>query len=176
MRAVAAVVALAALLAGCGGDDEAATTTCENETFAYAIDVPVEWHTDPVGREGGECLFFDEEPFEVPEQSDFGGTAIEVQPTQQGYDELVASMTDTRFATVLESAETEVGGEPATRVEAEATGRGLEDAGTRSYAYVVDRDGVAFVVRTSERAGADYAARKRALDDAAESLRFTGAT
>jgi hypothetical protein len=170
-----AALALAALLAGCGGgDEESATQTCTNETFAFTIEYPAGWHTDAVGHEGGECLFFDEQPFDVPENSDFGGTAIEVQPTQQGYEELVRSLTDARFATAVKSDTATVDGRPATRVEAEATGEGLEEAGTRSYAYVVDRDGRGFLLRTTARAGADFGERKRALDRAAQSVRFTG--
>jgi hypothetical protein len=177
-----AVVAAAALILGaCGGNEEAASTrapatwnACTNGAFGFTIEYPPEWHTTPVPRGGGECLFFEPEPFEIPEDSDFTGTAIEVLPAQESYANVVAGLTDERFARVLARSETTIAGRDAVRIEAEATGEGLLDAGTRTYAYVIDRGGRALIVQTTEAAGTDFGERKRVLDRAARSLRFAG--
>ena len=183
MQALVVFVAALALGACAAGDDDAASTQapvswipCSNGAFGFTIDYPPDWHTTPVRGKGGECLFFEPEPFEIPANSDFTGTAIEVLPAQESYANVVATMTDERFARVLARSETTIAGRAAVRVEAEATGEGLLDAGTRTYAYVVDRDGQAFIVQTTEARGTDFAARKRILDRAAESVQFAGPT
>jgi hypothetical protein len=52
---------------------------------------------------------------------------------------LVRSMVDPRFARAARREDVTVGDRRAVRVEYVATGAGLLDAGTRVYAYVVDR-------------------------------------
>ena len=197
MRLAAPVVAAVAVLAACGGEKDAAApapplspvttgattgdTTpqtpgdrreCTNTAFRFQLSFPAGWET--VERGPRACLVLDPRPIPVPRAGDAPVAAIEVQPAQETFANIVATMTDGRFARVLARTDERVSGRAAAVVEYEATGEGLEDAGTRVYAWVVDGPGGrAFVVRASTAAGDDYDATKPVVDDVARSLRFT---
>ncbi|HXV56917.1 MAG TPA: hypothetical protein VD704_03535 [Gaiellaceae bacterium] len=191
------VLVAALALAGCMGDDadEEGTTTggtetgavdgggggpavltwveCENEAEGFAISYPEDWHTDALTPEQ-ECSFFDPEPFELVEGSEFPATALEARFfDHRPFDEVVQSLTDPTFARVVLQEETSEPGFPTVRFETEATGAGLMDAGTLSYGYVVDAAGEGFVVRTSVPEGGDLASARTIVDAAVRSLRFS---
>jgi hypothetical protein len=72
------------LLADDGGDGGADSSAlpagwdlCVNDARGFAIGHPGRWFTDAVAEEES-CEFFDSEPFQVPRQSDFSGTALEM--------------------------------------------------------------------------------------------------
>jgi hypothetical protein len=180
--------ALLVLAGGVGGyvlardepDEETALpqgwALCSNAARGFAIGYPARWHTDAVAPEES-CEYLDPEPFEVPPQSDFSGTALEVDPGGEPYAEVVDGLVDRRFARVLARRETRVAGRPAVRLESEATGEGFEGEGVKVTSWVVDRDGRAFVVRTTGFPGkGDYASRQSTLDRAVETLVFFTAT
>ena len=197
-RALPGPVAAAALvvaLAGCGGDGETVTVTttvttqvtttvggggapapdvsvCSNLAFRFTVAYPAAWHTRHIDPEGA-CFFFDPEPFDIPQSGELT-TALEVLSTQQGFAELLESNTDKRFWKVIQRKNTRIAGRRAVVIEAESTGEGLLDEGARVYAYLVDRDGRGFFVRTTEAPGRNYAALKRVVDLSARSVRFTG--
>jgi hypothetical protein len=149
------------------------TTPCTNDAAGFTIRYPAGWHTDTVGP-GGECLFFDPEPFAVPANSDFTGTALEVHVPQEPFDAVVRSLTDERFARVLEREAATVAGRPALRLLVEATGEGLLDAGTRVYEYVVDRgDTPPLVVQTTLTAAGDLDRRRAVVDEAVRTLELS---
>jgi hypothetical protein len=128
--------------------------------------------TDSVSPEET-CEYFDSRPFHVPRQSDFSGRALEIDPFEESYAEVVAGLVDPRFARVLSREEVTVAGWPAVRLETEATGEGLEGKGVKVTSYVLNRNGTSFIVRTTGLPGkGDYASRQETLDRAVETLTF----
>lgn len=140
---------------------------CSNPTLGYSIAYPPSWHRDR------NCAFFDPEPFTVPENSDFHGTALEVQVAQDSWENVVRGLTDPRFARTVSRREVSIGGRPAALVEVEATGEGLFERGYGIYAYVIAVPArPPIVVQATRPAGADWGNRKRVADRAARSLRL----
>lgn len=149
---------------------------CSNHDRGFAIGFPARWQTDEVA-EHESCEYFDPDPFEVPPQSDFSGTALEIDPGGEKYRTVVDGLVDRRFARVLARKETAVLGRQAVRIETEATGEGFEDRGVKLTTWVVNRDGAAFVIRTTGFPGkGDYATRQATLDRAIETLMFFAPT
>jgi hypothetical protein len=144
---------------------------CSNHHRGFAIGYPARWYTDAVAAHDS-CEYFDPEPFDVPPQSDFSGTALEVDPDGGAYATVVDGLVDRRFARVLARRETTVLGRRAVRIETEPTGEGL-GGGVKSTLWVVDRGGDAFVVGTPGLPGkGDYATLQATLDRAIETLTF----
>jgi hypothetical protein len=140
---------------------------CRNAALGYSIAYPRGWHRDR------NCAFFDPRPFEVPENSDFYGAALEVQVAQDTWANVVRGLTDERFARTISRRSLRVNGRRAVLVEVEASGQGLYERGYRQYAYVVDvprRPPV--VVQATRRPGASWAGRKAVADRAVRSLRL----
>jgi hypothetical protein len=145
---------------------------CSNHARGFAIGFPARWYTDEVAPHES-CEYFDPAPFDVPPQTDFSGTALEIDPGGEMYQIVVDGLVERRFARVLARRETTVLGRPAVRIETEATGAGFEDRGVKVTAWVVDRDGSAFVVRTTGFPGkGDYSTRQETLDRAIDTLSF----
>lgn len=146
---------------------------CSNEDRGFAIGYPARWYTDELA-EYDACEYFDPEPFEVPRHSDFSGAALQIQPWSEPYEEVLGGLAaDTRFVRALSREDARVAGRPTVRLEVEATGKGAEDKGVKIAAYVVNRDGAAFVVRTTGfPSKGDYATRQAILDRAIETLVF----
>jgi hypothetical protein len=165
------------LLADEDGDDSSSEATlpqgwalCSNTARGFAIGYPAHWYTDEVSDDES-CEYFDPDPFEIPPQSDFSGTALEIDPASERYGTVVDGLVDRRFARVLSRRETTVEGRRAVRIETEATGQGLEDRGVKVTTWVVDREGGALLVRTTGFPGkGDYASRQATLDRAIETL------
>jgi hypothetical protein len=148
---------------------------CSNRVLGFSVAYPARWHTTQLSPAGA-CLFFEPRRFRIPPNSDFTGTALEVQPTQQSYAGVVRTLTDRRFARVVFRANVAVPAGRGIRLETVATGAGLLGRGTRTYAYVINRPRrPAFIVQTTRAPGSDWAARKRILDRAVRSLRFRAA-
>ena len=149
-----------------------AWTSCTNERAGYEIRYPADWQTATL--EGDfECSFFDPEPFEIIEGSEFPLTALQAFPAgEKGrtFDQVVAEYADPMFERELARRDTTVAGFPAVRLETEATGQGLFDQGTRTLAYVVDRDVAPFVVRAQAFPGVEL--HEDVLEQAAETIRF----
>jgi hypothetical protein len=184
-RAVAAIVASIALV-GCGGGDEPASEpvptaegpvladwpSCVNERAGYEISYPPDWHTATLDGEF-ECSFFDPEPFEIVEGSEFPLTALQAFPAgeeRRTFEQVVEEYTDPMFERELAREDATVGGFPAVRLETESTGQGLYEEGTRTIAYIVDRDVAPFVVRAQAPPGADL--HEDVLEKAVRQLGF----
>lgn len=116
------------------------------------------------------CRFFDPEPFTVPANSDFGGTALQVDVVQQVFDDALAGLIDRRFAQTELREQVTVGGKRAFRLELVATGAGLDDRGTRTYGYLIRRaGGPPLLVQTSAQPG-DPIPHRDVVDHAARTL------
>jgi hypothetical protein len=150
---------------------------CVDTQAGYDVEYPADWHRggtveDPA-RPALLCRFFDPEPFNIPPNSDFFGTALEIGPDDQPFDDALASLIDTRFnETVLRERLSLQGRHRAFRLELVATGQGLAERGTRTYEYLVRRlYGPPLFLRTTaapdeplvHRAVVDHAATTLAL-------------
>jgi hypothetical protein len=168
-------------LAACGSEEPAAPepgsetdlwTSCTNERAGYEISYPADWQTATLDGEF-ECSFFDPEPFEIIEGSEFPLTALQAFPAGEGdrtFDQVVAEYADPMFERELARDEATVAGFPAVHLETEATGQGLFDRGTRTIAYVIDRDVAPFVVRAQAFPGVEL--HEDVLKQAVETIRF----
>jgi hypothetical protein len=145
---------------------------CTNRALGFSIAYPSGWYTTQLNPAGA-CIYFEPKPFRIPPSSDFTGTALEVLPTQQLYAGLLRTLTDPRFSRAVLRKNLSLRGRQAVRLESVATGEGLLDRGTRTYAYVLDRGRrPAFIVQTTRARGSSWAARKRVVDRAVRTLRF----
>ena len=173
---VATAVAAAALVA-VGGETEIAAGSprkvapwprCANRTLGYSIAFPRGWHRDR------NCAFFDPKPFTVPENSDFYGTALEVQVAQDSWSNVVRGLTDRRYARTISRRQLRVNGRRAVRVEVEALGTGLYERGYRLYAYVLDvRGRPPVTVQATRQPGSAWAGRRSIADRAVGTLRIS---
>jgi hypothetical protein len=162
------VLVVVAIAAGVGGgwllferledDPEPAVAaptwnTCTNQVEGYSIDYPAAWHTDHPSPELA-CVFFDPRRFEVPEASDFTGTALEVVRETADWD----FRSRTRVM---------LGDREAIRFEA------LREEGLVTYGYLIEEGGRTFSVVTTANRGVDYTPWRQIVDKAARTLRFS---
>jgi hypothetical protein len=169
------VIALA-FFAAAGGyllrdsqDLEQEWSHCVDNAGGYDVQYPSDWSTA-----AGElaCRFFEPEPFSVPPDSDFGGTALEVLPQEQPFDEALASLIDTRYAKTEVRQQVTIGGHRGFRLELVSTGEGLNAPGTRTYGYLLRRDsGGAIVIQTTAQPGESLRHRS-VVDHAASTITF----
>jgi hypothetical protein len=152
-------------------DEPAETATCTNEEAGYSIEYPADWHVNE-GDDAEPCSFFDPEPIDVPEATEFFGAAVLVSLEPVAAEEIVEGPDPTRE--VLEREETEIAGQRAFRMESESTGDGLLDAGIRYYQVVVVVDGESLIVSTYDLEEHDYDRNREVVDEMAESLELTG--
>jgi hypothetical protein len=157
VRKLALLVIVALGVGGAGGwllfdrledDDpaeasEAEWSTCTNDVQGFSIDYPSGWYTDHPTPELA-CRFFDPRRFEVPADSDFTGTALEVsiETTDEG-----GSSDPAKFETARE--------------------------GLAVYGYRVREGDRRFSVFTTGNVGVDYGSWQRIVDQAVETLRFS---
>lgn len=141
---------------------------CVDTAGGYDVQYPRDWY----GARGAlACRFFDPEPFTVPENSDFGGTALQIDVIQQSFDEGLAGLIDSRFVRTDLREQVTIGGLRAFRLELVATGEGLEEEGTRTYGYLIRRaSGPPLLVRTSARPG-ERVRHRDVVDHAARTIR-----
>lgn len=144
-----------------------AWTRCTDEEERYSIAYPEDWSTHP----DFECRLFDRDPFEVEEDTELPLTDLVVDPTGVEFERVVDGFSEN--ARVVSSDPAEVDRHRATVLETEATGDGLRPEGTRTYAYVINRMGQGFVVRTTVAPDDDdFTANTRIVDQAVGTLRF----
>jgi hypothetical protein len=169
------VIALA-FVAAAGGyllrdsqDLEQEWSHCVDSAGGYDVQYPSDWSTAT-----GEfaCFFFEPTPFTVPPNSDFGGTALEVLPQEQPFDEALASLIDTRYAKAEVRQQVTIGGHRGFRLELASTGEGLNAEGTRTYGYLLRRDGGgAILIQTTAQPG-DPLRHRSVVDHAASTVAF----
>lgn len=142
-------------------------TRCTDDDDRYSVAYPEDWVTHP----RFECRLFNREPFEVEENTELPLTDLVVDPTEVAFEEVVDGFSEN--ARVVSSESVEVGEYPATVLETEASGDGLYPEGTRTYAYVLDRAGQGFIVRTTVPPDeGDFVENTQIVDDAVRTLRF----
>ena len=140
---------------------------CVDAASGYDVQYPSDWNAA-----GGAvaCRFFDPEPFEVPANSDLGGTALEVFPQEQSFDEALASLIDSRFHRTELREQVTIGGRTAFRLELVSTGQGLADSGTRSYGYLFRGDGGPSVLVQTTALPGDRIRHRDVVDHAAQTI------
>lgn len=145
---------------------------CTNVRRGYSISYPGGWYTTHL-RSIQACEYFDPEPFEIVPGTEFPPTALFATFSTESVETYVEQLTDPMFFQTLRREDTTVGERRAVLVETSATGQGESEPGERTYGYVVDRGGRAFVVLAialpdDER----YEQFKAIADEAVESVRF----
>jgi hypothetical protein len=112
-------------------------TNAERRFRGYSIGYPGGWYTTHLTPEQA-CEYFDPEPFEILEGTEFPPTALFVTVTLEPLDTYVDQLTDPMFFDTIRREDTTVAGQPAVLVETVATGEGESEPGERRYGYVVD--------------------------------------
>jgi hypothetical protein len=171
LRKALALIVVALAVGGAGGwllfdrlEDEdvsqateADWSTCTNDIQGFSIDYPAAWHTDHPAPELA-CFLFDPRRFEVPRDSDFTGTALEVI-LERPPDESLAE------GQIRERTRVKVGDHDAIRFEAH------REDGMVVYGYAIEAGGTGFSIVTTGNEGVDYTAWRRIVDKAAGTLR-----
>lgn len=157
---------------GFGEDVRPGWSLCTNQRRGYSISYPSGWYTTHL-RPSQACEYFDPEPFEIIEGTEFPPTGLFAALTDQSVESYVEQLTDPMFFDTLRREETTVAGRPALLVETSATGQGESEPGQRTYGYVVDHDGRAFVVLAIGLPGDErYEEFKAVADEAVQTVAF----
>jgi hypothetical protein len=148
-------------------------TECRNDAQGYAISYPRGWYTTAVSPEY-ECAFFDPQPFEMVEGSEFPGTALEAHRLAgaSSLGTALEQLTDSRFERTISVDVYGEGELSGMKIETEATGAGLLENGTRTYQYILGSDDGVFVVKTTELPGRDYEEAKLVVDEAVRTVQL----
>jgi hypothetical protein len=145
---------------------------CTNIRRDYSIGYPSGWYTTHLGSAQA-CEYFDPEPFEILPGTEFPPTALFVARTRESVEAYLGQLTDPMFFETIRREETTVGKRSAVVIETEATGQGESEPGERTYGYVVDVGGRAFVVLATGLPGDErYEDFKQVADEAVETVRF----
>jgi hypothetical protein len=146
---------------------------CTNAAAGYSIGYPAGWYTTHPEPEQA-CQLFDPEPFPIPGGTDFPPPALSVAQTPGSVAEYLQVATDPAFWRTVTREDTTVAGHPAVRIETEfVASEGESEPGTRSYGYVLDRDGtIVTVFATGLPGDAGYSRYKAVADKAVTTLRF----
>jgi hypothetical protein len=178
--AVLALVAVAALLAGCGDDDgdgAARTTTsttgdagweeCRHGEGIYSVEHPADWRTNS-GDVLPTCTLFDPEPISVERGTEIPlDVAVSITVERVPAERIVEG----DDGEVLDEREATVAGRSATRIEAEASGDLLHPEGTLTTRWVVPIDGSrSILARTHDIGDVDYERKQDVLDAMVRSL------
>jgi hypothetical protein len=156
-------------------------TNAERRFRGYSVGYPGGWYTTHLTPEQA-CEYFDPEPFEILEGTEFPPTALFVTVTLEPVDTYVDQLTDPMFFNTIRREDTTVGGQPAVLVETVATGEGESEPGERRYGYVIDiscindecvKSGRVFVALTTGLPGDErYDEFKSVTDEAVKTVRF----
>jgi len=145
---------------------------CTNSRRGYSISYPSGWYTTHL-RASQACEYFDPRPFEIIPGTEFPPTALFAAQTDESADSYVEQLTDPMFFDTLRREETTVSGRAAILVETVATGEGESEPGERTYGYVIDREGRAFVVLATGLPGDErYEDFKAVADEAVQTVLF----
>jgi hypothetical protein len=156
-------------------------TNAERRFASYSIGYPGGWYTTHLNAEQA-CEYFDPEPFEILEGTEFPPTALFVTVTLEPSDTYVDQLTDPMFFDTVRREDMRVDGRAAVLVETIATGEGEDEPGERRYGYVVDvgcignecvKSGRVFVVLATGLPGDErYEEFKMVADEAVQTVRF----
>jgi hypothetical protein len=156
-------------------------TNAERRFASYSIGYPGGWYTTHLNAEQA-CEYFDPEPFQILEGTEFPPTALFVTVTLEPFDTYVEQLTDPMFFDTIRREDTNVDGLDAVLIETVATGEGEDEPGERRYGYVVDascvadqcvKSGRVFVVLATGLPGDErYDEFKSVADEAVQTVRF----
>ena len=145
---------------------------CTNSRRGYAIGYPSGWYTTHL-RPSQACEYFDPEPFEILEGTEFPPTALFAAQSDESVESYLEQLTDPMFFDILRRENTTIAGRSAVLVETAATGQGESEPGERTYGYLVDHEGRAFVVLAIALPGDErYEEFKIIADMAIQTVRF----
>jgi hypothetical protein len=158
-------------------------TNAERRFRRYSIGYPGGWYTSHLTPEQA-CEYFDPEPFEILEGTEFPPTALFVTMALEPFDVYVEQLTDPIFFDTIRREDTNVDGLDAVLIETVATGEGENEAGERRYGYVVQascagnvcvKGGRVFVVLATALAGDErYDEFKTVADEAVKTAQLLG--
>ena len=156
-------------------------TNAERRFESYSIGYPGGWYTTHLNAEQA-CEYFDPEPFEILEGTEFPPTALFVTMTLEPFDTYLEQLTDPAFFDTIRREDTKVDGLDAVLIETVATGEGENEPGERRYGYVVQaacvadecvKSGRVFVVLATGLPGDErYDEFKSVADEAVQTVRF----
>ena len=162
-------------------DEWSRCTNAERRFASYSIGYPGGWYTTHLNAEQA-CEYFDPEPFEILEGTEFPPTALFVTVTLEPFDTYVEQLTDPMFFDTIRREDLRVDGRAAVLVETVASGEGENEPGERRYGYVVDascvanecvKSGRVFVVLATGLPGDErYDEFKSVADEAVQTVRF----
>jgi len=145
---------------------------CTNAPRGYWIGYPSGWYTTHLERAQA-CEYFDPRPFEIVPGTEFPPTALFATQSDESVEAYVTQLTDPMFFETVRQEDTTVEGRPAVLVQTVATGEGESEPGERTYGYVVDNDGRAFVVLATGLPGdRRFSTFKKVADNAVKTVRF----
>jgi hypothetical protein len=154
------------------GSVPAGWSVCTNTRRGYSIGYPAGWYTTHL-EPAQSCEYFDPRPFEIVPGTEFPPTALFAAQTDESVETYVDQLTDPMFFDTIRREETTVSGRPAVLVETVARGEGESEPGERTYGYVIDNDGRAFVVLATGLPGdRRFSAFKDVADQAVRTVRF----
>jgi hypothetical protein len=156
-------------------------TNASRRFTSYSVGYPGGWHTTHLNADQA-CAYFDPEPFEILEGTEFPPTALFVTVALESVETYIEQLADPLFFDTVRRENTEVDGLEAVLIETVATGEGENEPGERRYGYVVDascvgnvclKSGRVFVVLATALPGDDrYGQFKSVADEAVETVRF----
>lgn len=149
-------------------------SVCTNTRRGYSISYPSGWYTTHL-RPSQACEYFDPEPFEIIEDTEFPPTGLFAARTDQSVESYLEQLTDPMFFDTVRREETTVGDRSAVLVETTSTGQGESEPGERTYGYVVEVgvEKFAFVVLATGMPGDDrYEEFKAVADEAVKTAEF----
>ena len=147
---------------------------CTNSRRGYSIGYPSGWYTTHL-RPSQACEYFDPEPFEIIEGTEFPPTGLFAALTDEAVDTYVEQLTDPMFFDTLRREDVTIAGRSAVLVETVATGEGESEEGERTYGYVVEVgvERQAFVVLAIGLPGDErYQDFKAVADEAVKTAQF----
>lgn len=190
MRARLVGLAVAGMLAGCGGGStspppgpsSAAPTSsapspspspaaasdqaCTHPTEGYGLTFPADWFVaDGEGIEP--CSFFSPEPLELEPATEADGVAIRLDVMAEAFPEARRKVASDGKQ---EGQDTAVDGRPAVRFVGETDASGLLPPGLATTTWLVDLGGRSLLLTTDEGGSDDYAASVEVLDAMARSV------
>jgi hypothetical protein len=154
-----------------GAADPPPMTYCDNVEYGFRVAHPADWHTNS-GDVLPPCTVFDPEPIEIPVATELPydlAISITREPV-----ELAELTRDDAWQSVAFTEPTTIDGRRAVRMEIEATGEGLRDAGGLTYRYVVELDAGVLIAATHDVGTLPYEEKRQVLDRMMGTLQMTG--
>jgi hypothetical protein len=152
-------------------DAEQGLTYCDNLEYGFRVAYPSDWQTN-AGDVLPSCTVFHPGEIEIPVASELPhDLAITISREPVELEELTR---DDAWHSIVFAERVAVAGLPAVRMEYEATGEGLRDAGALTYRYVVQLEAGVLIAATHDVGTPSYQEKRAVLDRMIETLQLTG--